>query len=229
MLTEILEIAELTVRDCMVPRVDLTLIEGSDPIGEIDEALENATDRFAIIHGATPDQVEGIVDIPHWKLTGRPAWREVLRNPVFVPETCPALDALRLHLSTPHACVLILDEYGGLEGMVTREEIVDWLLYDAAPWQGEDAELRDLGDGRFMADGTARIDHIAKVMDIDLEDGGVDTIGGLVFNHLGYLPKPGERTRLQGLEIKVRRVSRRRVQQVEIRRPLSDIPKPVLP
>lgn len=229
LLTEILEITDLTVRDCMVPRVDLTLIEGTDPTAEINEALEQSMGRFAIIHGTTPDSVIGIVDIPQWKLAGRPAWRDVLRPPVFVPETFPALDALRLHLATAHACVLILDEYGGLEGMVTREELVDWLLYDAAPWQGEDAELRDLGDGRFMADGTARVDHIAKVMDLDIDAGGVDTIGGLIFTHLGYLPKPGERTRLQGLEIKVRRVSRRRIQQVELRRPVSDIPKPDLP
>lgn len=229
LLTEILEITELTVRDCMVPRVDLTLIEGSDPTAEINDALEKSVPRFAIIHGATPDTVSGIVDVPQWKLAGRPPWHDVLRTPVFVPETFSALDALRLHLTTAQSCVLIVDEYGGLEGMVTREELVDWLLYDAAPWQGEDAELRELGDGRYIADGTARIDHIAKVMDFDIEASGVDTIGGLVFTHLGYLPKPGERTRLQGLEIKVRRVSRRRIQQVEIRRPVSDIPKPDLP
>lgn len=229
LLTEILEITELTVRDCMVPRVDMILIEGSDPTAEILETLESARGRFAILHGATPDSVIGIVDIPQWKLAGRPAWRDVLRPPVFVPETYPALDALRLHLSTAYACVLILDEYGGLEGMVTREELVDWLLYDAAPWQGEDAELRDLGDGRFTADGTARVDHIAKEMDLEIDAGGVDTIGGLIFTHLGYLPKPGERTRLQGLEVKVKRVSRRRIQQVELRRPVSDLPKPDLP
>ncbi|MDB6072837.1 MAG: hypothetical protein JWO89_477, partial [Verrucomicrobiaceae bacterium] len=102
--------------------------------------------------------------------------------------------------------------------MVTQEEIVDWLLYDAAPWQGDSNELREESPGRYIADGSARVDHIADMMDLEIDTGGIDTIGGLVFNTLGYLPKPGERVKLDGVEIKVRRVSRRRVQQVELRR-----------
>lgn len=217
-LTEILEVTELTVRDCMVPRVDLPLIEGSDPTTDIVEALEEATSRFAVIHGATPDTVLGFVDVVQWKLQGRPAWREVMKPPVFVPETFSALDALRTHLKAASDCLLILDEYGGLEGMVTQEELVDWLLYDAAPWQGEEAEVRELGLGRYMAAGTARLDHLSEVMDLKIEAEGIDTIGGLVFTHLGHLPKAGERAVLDGMEVKVRRVSRRRIQQVEIRR-----------
>jgi CBS domain containing-hemolysin-like protein len=217
-LTEILEVTELTVRDCMVPRVDLPLIEGSDPTADIVEALEEATSRFAVIHGATPDTVLGFVDVAQWKLQGRPAWREVMKPPVFVPETFSALDALRTHLRAASDCLLILDEYGGLEGMVTQEELVDWLLYDAAPWQGEEAEVRELGQGRYMAAGTARQDHLSEVMDLTIEAEGIDTIGGLVFTHLGHLPKAGERAVLDSMEVKVRRVSRRRIQQVEIRR-----------
>ena len=217
-LTEILEVTELTVRDCMVPRVDLPLIEGSDPTADIVEVLESASSRFAVIHGATPDTVLGFVDIAQWKLQGRPPWREMMKQPVFVPETFSALEALRTHLRAASDCLLILDEYGGLEGMVTQEELVDWLLYDAAPWQGEEAEVRELGNGRYMAAGTARLDHLSEVMDLNIEAEGIDTIGGLVFTHLGHLPKAGERAVLEGMEVKVRRVSRRRIQQVEIRR-----------
>lgn len=223
-INEILEITELTVRDCMVPRVDLPLIEGSDPVDDVTATLETASARFAIIHGDTPDSVQGVIDVWQWKLEGRPPWGKVLQAPVFVPETFPALDALDQHLTDSKKCLLITDEYGGLEGMVTQEEIVDWLLYDAAPWQGDANELREESPGRFIADGVARVDHIADEMDVDIDSGGIDTIGGLVFNHLGYLPKPGERLKLGELEVKVRRVSRRRVQQVEIRLPSAQKP-----
>ncbi len=215
---EILEITELTVRDCMVPRVDLPMVEDKDPRAEIEALLDKATTRFAIVHGATPDLVLGVIDIPQWRMAGRPEWREALQQPIYVPETFAALDALRQHLGSAATCVLIVDEYGGLEGMVTQDEIVDWLLYDAAPWQGIAAEVRDTGDGRYYADGTARVDHIADTLDITIDAGGIDTIGGFVFNHLGYLPKPGERVQLDGFEIKVRRVSRHRIQQVELRK-----------
>ncbi len=224
-INEILEITELTVRDCMVPRVDLNLIEGSDPVEDVTGTLEEATARFAIIHGDTPDSVQGVIDVWQWKLEGRPPWGKVLQTPVYVPETFPALDALDQHLTDAKKCLLITDEYGGLEGMVTQEEIVDWLLYDAAPWQGDANELREESPGRFIADGSARVDHIADEMDVDIDSGGIDTIGGLVFNHLGYLPKPGERLKLGDLEVKVRRVSRRRVQQVEIRLPSAQKPR----
>jgi CBS domain containing-hemolysin-like protein len=111
--------------------------------------------------------------------------------------------------------------------MVTQEELVDWLLYDAAPWQGDSAEVREVGRGRYIADGTARVDHIAEELDIELNAEGIDTIGGLIFTHLGYLPKPGERTHLQGLEVKIRLVSRRRIQQVELRvKPRSESEDP---
>ena len=141
-----------------------------------------------------------------------------MKPPVFVPETFAALDALHDHLGKASTCVLILDEYGGLEGMVTQEEITDWLLYDAAPQQGDANELRDVGEGRYLADGTVRVDQIAELLDTEIDDGGIDTIGGLVFTHAGILPKPGERFIVQGLSIKVRRVSRHRIQQLEIRK-----------
>jgi CBS domain containing-hemolysin-like protein len=217
-LAEILNVTELTVRDCMVPRVDLTLIEGTDPSREIVDALEKSRSRFAIVHGETPDTVLGVIDVPHWRLDGRRAWRDEMKQPVFVPETFPALDALHQHLGSANTCVLILDEYGGLEGMVTQEEITDWLLYDAAPQQGDVNELREVGDGRYLADGTVRVDQIAEVLEMEIDDGGIDTIGGLVFTHVGTLPKPGERFVIQNLVIKVRRVSRHRIQQLEIRK-----------
>ncbi len=217
-LNEILDVTDLTVRDCMIPRVDLTLIEGSDPGREIVDALERSRARFAIIHGETPDTVLGVIEVPRWRLAGRPHWGSLLIQPVFVPETFSALDALRQHLSSASACVLILDEYGGLEGMVTQDEITDWLLYDAAPWQGEEQELRQVDGGRWLADGAVRVDHVAEMMEVDIDAGGIDTIGGFVFTHLGHLPKPGERVRAGNIEVKVRRVSRHRVQQVEIRR-----------
>jgi putative hemolysin len=214
---EILEITELTVRDCMVPRVDLPLFEDKDPREEIEAVLEHAATRFGIVHGATPDNILGVIDIPQWRMAGRPEWHKVVQQPVYVPETFAALDALRQHLGSASTCVIIIDEYGGLEGMVTQEELVDWLLYDAAPWLGIEAEVRDAGEGRFFADGTARLDHIADMLNIEIEASGIDTIGGFVFNHLGYLPKPGERVQLDGVEVKVRRVSRNRIQQVELR------------
>lgn len=221
MIHEVLDIESLTVRDCMIPRVDLALMSSEDSLQKTTSILEKSAGRFVIVYGETPDSVEGVLDTNAWKLANRPDWRTLLRTPAFVPETMPVLEALQHHLQRDEQPVLIADEYGGLEGMITRREIADWLLYEAAPWHGETSEIRDLGGGRFLLDGGTRLDHIKEELNVDLnvdlDVGGIDTIGGLVFNQLGHVPKPGERINLDDADIKVRRIVRARIQEVELR------------
>lgn len=219
---EVLDLEALIVRDAIVPRVDLPLVS----IGVGDEGvrsfLERATGRFVVIHLDTPDVVEGVVDVLVWKLEGRPPWREVMRPPIFVPETMPMLNVLARHLPDASAVVLVVDEYGGLEGLVSQEEIADWMLHEAAPWLGEDAEVREVEPGRYLLDGGARLDHIQDETGAVLapeEAEGIDTIGGLVFKLLGHVPKAGERLTIGEVQIKVRRMARARVKQVELRVP----------
>ncbi len=222
MIREVLDLEELNVRDAMVPRVDLPLIFSGQPEAAVRVDLEKAEGRFAVVHGETPDVVEGVVDTLAWKLEGRPPWRQMLRPPVFVPETMPLLDALDRHLAEDSAAVLVVDEYGGLEGLVSQEEIADWLLHEAAPWLGEDAEIRELEPGRWLLDGGTRLDHIADTLEVNLApDGaeGIDTVGGLVFQRLGHVPKAGEWLRVGEAQLKVRRMARARVRQVELRAP----------
>lgn len=220
MIQEVLSMEALNVRDAMVPRVDVPLAFSGREEAGVRAALEAAAGRFVVVHGDTPDVVEGVVDTLAWKLEGRPPYREMLRPPVFVPETMPLLDALEKHLGQPSAAVLVVDEYGGLEGLVTQEEIADWLLHEAAPWLGEEAEIRELAPGRWLLDGGARLDHIEEVTGAGLTpDGaeGIDTVGGLVFKLLGHVPKPGERVTVGGATLKVRKMVRARVRQLEMR------------
>lgn len=218
MIREALEIEGLTVRDCMIPRVDITLMSAFDKPDKCTATLEQSAGRYVVVYGETPDVVEGVIDTLAWRLAGRPSWANMLRSVAFVPETMPVLDALENHLQDTFQPVLIVDEYGGLEGMISQDEIADWLLYEAAPWQGEGAEIRDLGNGRFLLEGGTRIDDVMSSLKISLPtSGGLDTIGGFVFNQLGHLPKAGERVHLDEADIKVRRVVRARVQQVELR------------
>jgi len=217
MIHEALDIEALTVRDCMIPRVDLALMSSADSAQKATTILEKAASRFVIVYGETPDSVEGVIDTGAWKLANRPDWRTLLHTPAFVPETMPVLEALEHHLHHDQLPVLIADEYGGLEGMITRREIADWLLYEAAPWHGETSEIRDLGGGRYLLDGGTRLDHLKEELDVDLLADGIDTIGGLVFNQLGHVPKPGERISTDTADIKVRRIVRARIQEVELR------------
>jgi putative hemolysin len=214
---EALDIERLTVRDCMVPRVDLAMLSAEEATAKSATVLDQSAGRFVVVYGETPDAVVGIIDTLAWRLAGRPIWQKMITHVPFVPETMLVLDALEKHLQHSAMPVLIVDEYGGLEGMVSQEEIADWLLYEAAPWQGEAGEIRDLGGGRYLVDGGARVDDVAQELDLPLPAGAIDTIGGYVFNQLGHVPKAGERIQVLGAEIKVRRIVRARIQQVELR------------
>jgi len=214
---EALDIERLTVRDCMVPRVDLTMLSAEDATAKSATVLDQSAGRFVVVYGETPDAVVGIIDTLAWRLAGRPAWQKMITHVPFVPETMLVLDALEKHLQHSAFPVLIVDEYGGLEGMVSQEEIADWLLYEAAPWQGEAGEIRDLGSGRYLVDGGARVEDVAQELELSIESGGIDTIGGFVFNQLGHVPKSGERLQVPGAEIKVRRAVRARIHQLELR------------
>lgn len=217
MIYEALSIERLTVRDCMVPRVDLTLMSAEDADAKAGVVLEQSAGRWVVVYGETPDHVVGLIDTMAWRLSGRPPWQQMMQKTLFVPETMLILDALEKHLQHTTMPVLIVDEYGGLEGMVSQEEIADWLLYEAAPWQGEAGEIRDLGNGRYLIDGGTRLEDISQDLGLVLPAGGIDTIGGFVFNQLGHLPKPGEKLQIDGAEIKVRRVVKARIQQVDLR------------
>lgn len=221
MLREALDIEDLTVRDCMVPRVDLTLVSAEDKPERVEAALEQSAGRYVIVYGETPDMVEGVVDSLAWRLAGRPPWRMLRAEAPFVPETMPVLDLLDGPLRAGAGPVLIVDEYGGLEGLISQEEIADWLLHEAAPWLGEASEIRELGGGRYILDGGTRIDDVNREIGTEIDPGGLDTIGGLVFNQLAHVPKAGERLSLEGVELKVRRVVRARVLEVELRLPTS--------
>lgn len=215
---EALDIEPLTVRDCMVPRVDVTLLSSEESAAKAASILDQSAGRFVVVYGETPDAVLGIIDTLAWRFAQRPTWQQIITQVPFVPETMLVLDALEKHLQHSAMPVLIVDEYGGLEGMVSQEEIADWLLYEAAPWQGEAGEIRDLGNGRYLVDGGARIEDVAQELDLALpSEGGIDTIGGFVFNHLGHVPKAGERIQVPGADLKVRRAVRARIQQVELR------------
>lgn len=217
MIQEALDMEDLTVRDCMVPRVDLALMSADESDDKAAAFLERSSHRFVVVYRDTPDTVVGVIDTLDWKLASRPPWRNVLQTPAFVPETMHTLDALDLHLRHGTLPVIIVDEYGGLEGAITSSEIADWLLYEAAPWRGEATEIRELGPGRFLLDGGTRLDHLSDEFGLQFDADGIDTIGGFVFTHFGRIAKAGERLTIAGADIKVRRVVRARIQEVELR------------
>jgi CBS domain containing-hemolysin-like protein len=127
-----------------------------------------------------------------------------------------AIDLLRSFLAHPQGIAIVVDEHGGTEGVVTLADIVEEIISDAVPLAEHGLYIEAIANCQIIANGNARLDDINEMLGTELKEDGIDTIGGLIFNRLGTLPKPGTQIELEGLKLTVRRTSRKRIEEVLI-------------
>ena len=115
-----------------------------------------------------------------------------------------------------NGATIVVDEFGGTEGVVTFNDIVEEVISDAVPKGDEALYIEEIGIGKWLASGSARLDDLGELVGVNLTREGLDTIGGLIFNQLGYLPKPGTSVEIRPLRLEIRRSSRKRVLEVVV-------------
>jgi CBS domain containing-hemolysin-like protein len=206
----------LAAKDVMTPRVDLPLMPHDARDEEALNMLETTRHQFVAVFDEKQDAIAYLVQVQEWKLAGRPHWSTLTRVPEFVPESLPLLDAMRDHLKDESIAVVVVDEYGGFEGLLTRANVVEKLLAKVAPAPTSSAGLQSIGPDRYLVSGTTRLDELERELELEFDAEGVDTIGGLVLNAFGYPPKPGEQITVAGMHVKVKRTARARIQQLEL-------------
>jgi putative hemolysin len=216
MIQEIIKLGDKTTRDCMTPRIDCFALPDDLTNEELIARLRAHRYRRVPVYGETPDEILGFLDVRRFLSAPTDHYTEMLSPPSFVPETMLALDLLRAFLRHPQPMAVVVDEHGGTEGIITMADIVEEIISDAVPQAEEELYIEQLGEGRLLVDGSARLEDINELLGTHLEEEGIDTIGGLVFNHLGTLPKPGTVFKLDDLTLTVRRTSRKRVEEVLI-------------
>jgi putative hemolysin len=216
MIQEIIKLGDKTARDCMTPRVDSFMQPDDLTNDEIIPKLRAGRHRFVPIYGATPDDILGVLDVRRFLLAPALPYVELLTPASFVPETMKAIDLLKSFLQHPQRIAIVVDEHGGTEGVITLSDIVEEIISDAVPQAEEELYIEALGNGRLIVNGNARLDDINEMLGSELAEEGIDTIGGLIFNRIGALPKTGNTLEIEGLVLTVRRVSRKRVEEVLI-------------
>ena len=172
----------------MTPRVDTFALPDDLTNEEAIAQLKERRHRRVPVYSDTPDQIVGIIDVKSFLLNPAEHYTETLLAPSFVPETMRAMDLLRSFLSHPQGLAIVVDEFGGTEGIITLSDIIEEIISDAAPLGDADLYIEPLEDGRFLVSGNARLDDLREHLGFEIEAEGIDTIGGFVFNRLGYLP-----------------------------------------
>jgi putative hemolysin len=200
------------VRQLMVPRTHVAAVEVSMPVEEVLRRVGDSPYTRLPVYRGSIDQVVGLLHtkdlyLRHLENGGFTSIEQVMRPILTVPETLTAdrlLDMMRERRA--HQAV-VLDEYGGLAGLVTLEDVLGEVLGEVADeFKGGQPEPEELPDGRVRLPGLMRLDEAEPRIGI-LWHGDADTVGGHVMNVLGRIPEPGERVTIDGVEVEVERVA----------------------
>ena len=214
MIEEIIKLGDKTAKDCMTPRVDSFTLPDDLTNEEAIARLKEKRHRRVPVYADTPDQILGIIDVKLFLLDPAEHYTEKLIAPSFVPETMRALELLKLFLTHPQGMAVVVDEFGGTEGIITMEDIVEDILSDALPRGDADLYIEPLENEKFLVSGNARLDDLSEHLGFRIDAEGIDTIGGFVFTRLGYLPPSGTKLEIPRLAITVRRTGRKRIEEV---------------
>jgi len=218
MIEAIIKLGNKSAKDCLTPRVDAFFISDSLTNEDVVQQLQTKRRARVPVFGESPDEILGILDVKAFLANPSEHYTEKLGVPSFVPETMRALDLLRAFLKHPQRLAIVIDEFGGTEGVVTLGDILDEILAEVAPRGDEALYLEELGNDTWLASGSVRLEDLEEALHVDFATDDFDTLNGLIFNRLGYVPRSGETVRVPPLELEVRESTRRRVVEVKLRR-----------
>ena len=224
MLEGVLRVVELQVRDIMVPRSQMIIVNRDDPPEAIlPMVVEHGHSRYPVI-GEDRDQIVGILlakDLLRYFANGASASfdiKECLRPAVFIPESKRLNVLLKEFRVSHHHMAIVVDEYGGVSGLVTIEDVLEQIVGDIGDEYDtdDDLDIRKEGERQFTVKAQTRIDEFNSYFGCDFSDEEFDTIGGLAISSLGRLPRRGESFSFGGLEFKVLRADRRRLDLLRV-------------
>ncbi len=214
MIQEIIKLGDKTAKDCMTPRVDTFALPDDLTNEEAIAQLKEKRHRRVPVYADTPDQIVGVLDVKRFLIDSSEHYTEIMGALSYVAETMKAMDLLRSFLTHSQGLAIVVDEFGGTEGIITLSDIVEEIISDAAPLGDADLYIEPLEDGCFLVSGNARLDDLSEHLGFELEADGIDTIGGFVFNRLGYLPPSGTRFEMPRLAVTIRRAGRKRIEEI---------------
>ena len=219
------EFGETIVREIMVPRVDMaTIRDDSTLTAAMEFFLKSGFSRLPIV-GKTVDEVTGILYLKDLarilhegdKKTAKRLVSEVARKVVFTPESLAVEDLLQQMQSNATHIAIVIDEYGGVAGLVTLEDVIEELVGEIADEYDEGEEdLVELEDGGYRVAARYSLIDLGELFEIELDDEDVDSVGGLLAKELGRLPMRDDEVTFSGLKFKADRIEGRRKRLVSV-------------
>jgi magnesium and cobalt transporter len=220
-----LQVSEMRVRDVMVPRAQMVMLDMDEPPeGLLKVVIDSGHSRFPV-YRETRDEVEGILlakDILPYLASGSREplpLRDLMRPAVFIPESKRLNVLLREFRSSRNHMAIVVDEYGGVAGIVTIEDVLEEIvgeIDDEHDVEDEESFVKRHGPNEFTLKALMPIEAFNHTFGTAFEDGEFDTVGGLLLKALGHLPSSGETVSLEGIRFEVLNADGRRIYLVKI-------------
>ncbi|MDR1921782.1 MAG: hemolysin family protein [Candidatus Adiutrix sp.] len=224
MIQSIVEFNDTVARQIMTPRIDMVGVEKSSSLGEIIPIIvDEGYSRLPVYDGDMDHVVGFIVGKDLLQLWGEPSHiplpQRLIRPIILAPGNKKIVDLLgELRRKKSHLAI-VLDEYGGTDGLVTMEDIIEEIVGDIHDEYDEEEEpFVDLSPGVTMATGQAAISDLSEHLGVELPEGDYDTLGGFLTNQIGRVPQVHEKIRWADLIFSIAQADDRKVDKVEIRR-----------
>ncbi len=217
-----LMVSEMQVRDIMVPRSEAVFVEeGGSPQDFLSKAVDSGHSRFPVFD----DRREAVIGILLAKdllnntiSEDRVNLKDLLRPPVFVPESKRLNILLREFKANRQHLAVVVDEYGTVSGLVSIEDVIEQIvgeIDDEHDYDNED-NIRRHGKERYTVKATTPLDELSEYFNVSFRSDDCETIGGLIAQNMGHVPKKGEESSLNGFLFKVLRADRRRVRLLRV-------------
>ena len=224
MLRSVLEVSQTQVREAMIPRSQMVVIERDAPKEEILETIvESGHSRFPVI-GEDRDEVDGILlakDVLSYFISTPDVVFDVsrfIRTATVIPESKRLNTLLKEFRNSRNHMAIVVDEYGSTSGLVTIEDVLEEIVGEIDdehdPLEAE--PIQEMADAHYLIRALTRIDAFNDYFKTELLDEEYDTVGGLVIHELGRMPRRGERFAFDGFSFKVIQADRRRVHTLEV-------------
>jgi CBS domain containing-hemolysin-like protein len=225
LLDSVEEFGETIVREIMVPRIDMATVPADYSLSKsMSVFLSRGYSRLPVV-GKNIDDISGILylkDVARIlhespKKMDATLASEIARPVIFIPESKPVDDLLReMQLSSTHIAVIV-DEYGGVAGLATMEDVIEEIVGEISDEYDKDLpDVDDLGDGRFRVNASYSLAELGELLELELEDEDVDSVGGLFAKELGRLPGRGDEVSVSGLVITADRIEGRRKRLITV-------------
>jgi putative hemolysin len=224
MITAVLRLEEITAREVMVPRVDVVAVEADTPVGAMSELMSEGGKSRIPIYEESLDRVVGIVHardllkyLGPWTSPATMTVRDIARPAVFVPESKPLDELLREFQEQRITIAVVVDEYGGVEGLITMEDMVEEIVGEIEDeLEREEPSVLQISEGVVVVDARLPLDEVNELFQTDLEGDGFDTLGGLLYARLGKIPASGDELVLDGIRLEVLSTTGRRIRKIRI-------------